>query len=64
MPCAITNSVDRNHMKAMKKGDIAFFYHSNCKEPGIAGTMEIVREASADGLFESCYTAASIDADF
>ena len=22
----------------MKKGDQAFFYHSNCKEPGIAGT--------------------------
>ena len=21
----------------MKKGDQAFFYHSNCKEPGIAG---------------------------
>ena len=32
----------------MKKGDIAFFYHSNCKEPGIVGTMEIVREHSPD----------------
>ena len=34
----------------MKKGDYAFFYHSNCKVPGIAGYMEIVREHSTDGL--------------
>jgi predicted RNA-binding protein with PUA-like domain len=32
----------------MKQGELAFFYHSNCKEPGIAGTMEIVREHSPD----------------
>ena len=32
----------------MKKGELAFFYHSNCKEPGIAGTMEIVQEHSPD----------------
>ncbi len=33
---------------AMKKGDLAFFYHSNCKEPGIVGVMKIVREAYPD----------------
>lgn len=38
-------------MRAMKKGDLAFFYHSNCKQPGIVGIMEIVREASVDGMF-------------
>ncbi|KAJ6442550.1 short-chain dehydrogenase reductase sdr protein [Purpureocillium lavendulum] len=38
----------RNHMRNMNAGDKAFFYHSNCKEPGIAGTMEIVREFSED----------------
>ncbi|ODH46950.1 hypothetical protein GX48_06939 [Paracoccidioides brasiliensis] len=38
----------RNNMRAMKKGDLAFFYHSNCKVPGIAGIMEIVREHSVD----------------
>lgn len=32
----------------MKKGDLAFFYHSNCKEPGIVGTMEVVQEHSPD----------------
>lgn len=35
-------------MKAMKKGEQAFFYHSNCKTPGIVGIMEIVEEASPD----------------
>ncbi|EZG07943.1 hypothetical protein H106_02721 [Trichophyton rubrum CBS 735.88] len=44
----VRNPAARNHMRAMKKGDLAFFYHSNCKVPGIAGTMEIVRESSVD----------------
>lgn len=38
----------RNNLRAMKKGELAFFYHSNCKEPGIVGTMEIVQEHSPD----------------
>jgi predicted RNA-binding protein with PUA-like domain len=25
----------------MKIGELAFFYHSNCKVPGIAGLMEV-----------------------
>lgn len=33
----------------MRKGDLAFLYHSNCKVPGIAGVMEIVQEHSPDG---------------
>ncbi|KAH8673489.1 PUA-like domain-containing protein [Xylariales sp. PMI_506] len=44
----IRNYVARNNLRAMKKGDLAFFYHSNCKEPAIVGTMEIVREHSPD----------------
>ena len=39
----------RNNMRLMMKGDMAFFYHSNCKVPGIVGTMEIVQEHSVDG---------------
>ncbi|KAG6039140.1 hypothetical protein E4U41_003156 [Claviceps citrina] len=38
----------RNHMRNMNAGDKAFFYHSNCKEPGIVGIMEIVKEYSED----------------
>ena len=25
----------------MKKGHLGFFYHSNCKNPGIAGVIEV-----------------------
>ena len=32
----------------MKVGDRAFFYHSSCKEIGIAGEMEVIKEAAAD----------------
>lgn len=38
-------------MRNMNAGDKAFFYHSNCKEPAIAGTMEIVKEFSEDGSY-------------
>lgn len=31
----------RNFMRQMKEGQLAFFYHSNCKEPGIAGVMKV-----------------------
>ena len=32
----------------MQIGDQAFFYHSNCKEPGIVGLMEIASKAYPD----------------
>mmetsp|Transcript_23408 Transcript_23408/g.44598 ORF Transcript_23408/g.44598 Transcript_23408/m.44598 type:complete len:126 (-) Transcript_23408:53-430(-) len=35
-------------MKEMKVGDQVFFYHSNCKQPGIAGICEVVKEAYPD----------------
>jgi predicted RNA-binding protein with PUA-like domain len=38
-------------MRGMKKGDLAFFYHSNTKVPGVAGIMEIAEEHSVDGMF-------------
>jgi len=38
----------RNNLRAMKKGDLAFFYHSSCKVPAIVGTMEIVEEHTPD----------------
>jgi len=36
-----------NNMRAMKKGDRAFFYRSQ-KDPAVVGVMEIVREAYED----------------
>ncbi|KAL8703223.1 MAG: hypothetical protein Q9201_003609 [Fulgogasparrea decipioides] len=44
----VRNITARNNMRTMMKGDMAFFYHSNCKKPGIVGTMEVVGEHSVD----------------
>jgi predicted RNA-binding protein with PUA-like domain len=45
----VRNFQARNMMRdQMKRGDLAFFYHSNCAEPGIVGIVEIVREAYPD----------------
>ena len=38
----IRNYQARNFMRNMKTGDKVFFYHSNCKPPGIVGLMEVV----------------------
>jgi predicted RNA-binding protein with PUA-like domain len=37
----IRNYQARNFLKSMEVGDVAFFYHSNTKPPGIAGLMTI-----------------------
>jgi predicted RNA-binding protein with PUA-like domain len=44
----VRNYQARNFLQEMKKGEKAFFYHSNCKIPGIYGLMEISETASAD----------------
>ena len=38
----IRNYQARNFMRKMYLGDKVFFYHSNCKPPGIVGLMEVV----------------------
>lgn len=45
----VRNYQARNMMRdEMKKGDLVFFYHSNCKEPGIVGVMKVVKEGYPD----------------
>ena len=45
----VRNYQARNFMRdQMRVGDRAFFYHSSCPEPGIAGTVEITAQAYAD----------------
>ncbi len=45
----IRNYQARNMIRdEMKKGDLAFFYHSNCKEPGIVGIMIVDKEGYPD----------------
>jgi predicted RNA-binding protein with PUA-like domain len=45
----VRNFQARNLLRdAMKRGDQAFLYHSSCEVPGIAGIMEVVKEAYPD----------------
>jgi predicted RNA-binding protein with PUA-like domain len=44
----VRNYQARNFMCAMALGDRAFFYHSSCPEPGIAGIVEVSRLAYPD----------------
>jgi predicted RNA-binding protein with PUA-like domain len=43
----VRNNAARLHLKAMKKGDEAFFYHS-MSDKAVVGIMRITREARAD----------------
>ena len=40
----VRNHTAKNNLKAMRKGDLAFFYHSNIGKQ-IVGIVEVVREA-------------------
>lgn len=44
----VRNFQARNFLRAMRLTDRAFFYHSSAKDTGIAGIVEIVREAYPD----------------
>ncbi|MDB4876903.1 MAG: hypothetical protein JWM41_3349 [Gemmatimonadetes bacterium] len=44
----IRNYAARNHLRAMKKGDLVFFYHSNANPAAVVGVAEVVREAYPD----------------
>jgi predicted RNA-binding protein with PUA-like domain len=45
----VRNFQARNMLRdSMKKGDLAFFYHSSCEVPGIAGIVSIAREGYPD----------------
>jgi predicted RNA-binding protein with PUA-like domain len=44
----VRNFAARGHLRAMKKGDRVFFYHSNANPPAIVGIAEVAREAYPD----------------
>jgi predicted RNA-binding protein with PUA-like domain len=45
----VRNYQARNMLRDdFRQGDLAFFYHSSCEVPGIAGIVKVVREAYAD----------------
>jgi predicted RNA-binding protein with PUA-like domain len=43
----VRNHTAKNHLKSMKRGDRAFFYHSNVGKE-IVGVVEVLREAYPD----------------
>jgi predicted RNA-binding protein with PUA-like domain len=43
----VRNFTARNSMRAMKKGDRGFFYHSG-EEKAVVGIVEVIREAHPD----------------
>lgn len=52
----VRNYQARNFMRdGMRRGDLAFFYHSNTDEPGIVGIVKIVKEGYPD------HTAFDVD---
>lgn len=44
----IRNYQARNFMRTMQPGDLAFFYHSNARPPGIVGLMEVLETGLID----------------
>ena len=45
----VRNYQARNMMRDdMRRGDLAFLYHSSCPQPGIVGIMTVAREAYPD----------------
>ncbi len=43
----VRNYQARNNMRAMKQGDLGFFYHSNIGK-AIVGIVEVIRESAQD----------------
>jgi predicted RNA-binding protein with PUA-like domain len=56
----IRNHSARNHLRAMKKGDLAFFYHTG-KERAIVGIVEVIAEAHPDST-DSAWPAVDVTA--
>lgn len=44
----VRNYAARNNMKAMKKGDLLFFYESMNGEPSVIGVTKVIKEAYQD----------------
>jgi len=44
----VRNYQARNFLRAMKRGDLAIFYHSNAEPPAAVGVAKVVRESYPD----------------
>jgi len=61
----VRNYQARNMMRdEMKRGDLGFFYHSSCAEPGIVGIVKVVRKGYPDHTaFDSSSNYFDADSD-
>lgn len=59
----VRNYQARNHMRAMKLGDLGFFYHSNIGK-AVVGIVEVCRESAPDSTTEDprwdCVTVRAV----
>ena len=56
----IRNFAARNHLRAMRKGEQAFFYHTG-KERALVGIVRVIAEAHPDST-DSAWTAVDVAA--
>ena len=61
----VRNFQARNYLRdEMHKGDLAFFYHSSCDVPGIAGIVKVVRTGYPDPTaFDASHHHYDADSD-
>jgi predicted RNA-binding protein with PUA-like domain len=61
----VRNYQARNMMRdEMRRGDLAFLYHSSCAEPGVAGIVKVVSKAYPDRTaFDSSSQYFDADSD-
>lgn len=59
----VRNYQARNNMRAMKVGDLGFFYHSNIGK-AVVGIMEVIRESAPDSTTDDprwdCVTVRAV----
>jgi predicted RNA-binding protein with PUA-like domain len=55
----VRNYAARNHLRAMKKGDLLLFYHSNT-DKAVVGIARVVREAYKDPTDEADWSAVDV----
>jgi len=56
----VRNFAARNNLRAMKKGDLCLFYHSN-EGKHVAGVARVVREAYPDPTSKEDWTAVDVE---
>ncbi len=59
----VRNPIARNNLRAMKKGDLAFFYHTG-DEKAVVGIVKVIREAYPEPKAEmwSAVDVAAVEA--